>query len=180
MAPKKTRKLVQETVVEETTQDLDVPPEPMREEEQDHSKDEGDRTSLEEHENEEERANGVLFTPEQLEVLLKMNMPDFNELVAALKGGSSKSVGFKPARPGNFDGARDRKVVDAWIAEMEDYLHAAKVGHHSAVELAQSYLKGYASTWWRTVRQEKGEEPKQFQGSGFKPKGNFGKEGVPF
>jgi len=37
---------------------------------------------------------------------------------------------------------------------MEDYLHAAKVGRHSAVELAQSYLKGYASTWWRTVRQE--------------------------
>jgi hypothetical protein len=167
-------------MVEETTQDLDVPPEPMREEEQDHSEDEGDRASLKEHENEEEQPNGVLFTPEQLEVLLKMNRPDFSELVAALKGGSSKSVGFKPARPGNFDGARDRKVVDAWLAKMEDYLHAAKVGWHSAVELAQSYLKGYASTWWRTVRQEKGEEPKQLQGSGFKPKGNFGKEGVPF
>jgi hypothetical protein len=26
--------------------------------------------------------------------------------------------------------------VDAWLAEMEDYLHAAKVGWHSAVELA--------------------------------------------
>jgi hypothetical protein len=33
-------------------------------------------------------------------------------LVAALKGGSSKSVGFKPAGPGNFDGIWDRKVVD--------------------------------------------------------------------
>jgi hypothetical protein len=180
MAPKKTRKLVQETVVEETTQDLDVPPEPMREEEQDHSEDEGDRASLEEHENEEEQPKGVLFTPEQLEVLLKMNRPDFSELVEALKGGSPKSVGFKPARPGNFDGARDRKVVDAWLAKMEDYLHAAKVGRHSTVELAQSYLKGYASTWWRTVRQEKGEEPKQFQGSGFKPKANFVKKGAPF
>jgi hypothetical protein len=40
---------------------------------------------------------------------------------------------------------------------MEDYLHAAKVGRHLAVELAQSYLKGYASTWWRTVRQEEGK-----------------------
>jgi hypothetical protein len=78
----------------------------------------------------------VFFTPEQLEVLLKMNRPDFNELVAALKGGSSKGVEFKPARPGNFDGAHDQKVVDAWLAEMEDYLHAAKVGRHSAVELA--------------------------------------------
>jgi len=40
-------------------------------------------------------------------------------------------------------------------------------------------LKGYASTWWRTVRQEKREKPKQFQGSGFKPKGNFVKKGAP-
>jgi len=77
-------------------------------------------------------------------------------LVVAFKGGSFKGVEFKPAKPGNFDGARDRKVVDAWLAEMEDYLHAAKVGRHSVVELAQSYLKGYASTWWRTVRQEEG------------------------
>jgi hypothetical protein len=69
-----------------------------------------------------------------LEVLLKMNRPDFSELVATLKGGSSKNVGFQPAKPGNFDGVHDRKVVDAWFAEMEDYLHAAKVGQHSGVE----------------------------------------------
>jgi hypothetical protein len=37
---------------------------------------------------------------------------------------------------------------------MEDYFHATKVGQHSVVKLAQSYLKGYASTWWRTMRQE--------------------------
>jgi hypothetical protein len=37
---------------------------------------------------------------------------------------------------------------------MEDYFHAAKVGQHSAMKLAQSYLKGYASTWWRIMRQE--------------------------
>jgi hypothetical protein len=73
-----------------------------------------------------------------------MNRPGFNELVVAFKGRSSKSVEFKLARPGNFDGARDRKVMDVWLAEMEDYLHAAKVGRHSAAELAQSYLKGYA------------------------------------
>jgi hypothetical protein len=64
-----------------------------------------------------------------------MNGPDFSELVVALKGGSSKSVGFQLAKPGNFNGARDQKVVDAWLTEMEDYLHAAKVGQHSAVEL---------------------------------------------
>jgi hypothetical protein len=40
---------------------------------------------------------------------------------------------------------------------MEDYIHAAKVGRHSIMELAQSYLKGYAATWWRTVRQEEGK-----------------------
>jgi hypothetical protein len=58
---------------------------------------------------------------------------------------------------GNFDEVCDWKVVDAWFAEMEDYIHAAKVGQHSAVELPQSYLKGYASTWWRTLRQEEGK-----------------------
>ncbi len=47
--------------------------------------------------------------------------------------------------------------MDVWLAEMEDYLHAAKVERHLAVELAQSYLKGYAATWWRTVRQEEGK-----------------------
>ncbi len=57
-----------------------------------------------------------------------MNRPDFSESVAALKGGSSKNAGFQPAKPRNFNGARDRKVVDAWLAEMEDYLHVAKVG----------------------------------------------------
>jgi len=157
MAPKKSRKVVQETVVEKPTQDPDVPPQAMSGEEQNVSEGEEDRGSHEDHENEEEQSNAMLFTPEQLEVLLKLNRPDFNELVAALKGGPSKGVEFKPARLENFDGARDRKVMDAWLAEMEDYLHAAKVGRHSAVELAQSYLKGYASTWWRTVRQEEGK-----------------------
>ncbi len=86
-----------------------------------------------------------------------MNRPDFIELVTALKGGPSKNPRYQPAKPGNFDGVHDRKVVDAWLAKMEDYIHAAKVERHSAVELAQSYLKGYAATWWRTVRQEEGK-----------------------
>jgi hypothetical protein len=86
-----------------------------------------------------------------------MGRLDFGELVAALKMGTVKGERFQPTKPGNFDGARDRKVVDAWLAEMDDYIHAAKVGRHSAVELAQSYLKGYAATWWRTVRPEDGK-----------------------
>jgi len=80
-----------------------------------------------------------------LEVFLKMNRYDFGELVAALKMGTSKGEKFQPAKPGNFDGVHDRKVVDVWLAKMDDYLHAAKVGRHSAMELAQSYLKGYVS-----------------------------------
>jgi hypothetical protein len=44
--------------------------------------------------------------------------------------------------------------VDVWLTEMEDYIHAAKVGWHSDVELAQSYLKGHVSTWWRMLKQE--------------------------
>ncbi len=86
-----------------------------------------------------------------------MNRPDFSELVTALKGGSSKGVGFQPAKLGNFDKIRNRKVVDAWLAKMENYIHAAKVGRHSDVELAQSSLKGYPSTWWRIVKQEEGK-----------------------
>jgi hypothetical protein len=77
--------------------------------------------------------------------------------VATFKGGSSKSAWFQPAKHGNFDGAYDRKVVDAWFAKMEDYIHATKVGQHSVVELTQSYLKGYAATWWRTLKQEEGK-----------------------
>jgi hypothetical protein len=86
-----------------------------------------------------------------------MNRPDFSELVAALKGGSSKGVGFQLIKLGIFYGVQNRKVVDAWLMEMKDYLHATKVGQHLSVELAQSYLKGYASTWWRMVRQEEGK-----------------------
>jgi hypothetical protein len=100
----------------------------------------GDQSQQDEPESEEEQRSLVLFTQEQLEALLKMNRPDFSELVAPLKRGVSKDARLQPAKPGNFDGTRDRKVLDAWLAEMEDYLHAAKVGWHSAVELAQSYL----------------------------------------
>jgi hypothetical protein len=57
-----------------------------------------------------------------------MNRLDFIELVAALKGGSSKGVGFKPAMLGNFDMIRDQKVVNVWFTKKEDYFHAAKVG----------------------------------------------------
>ncbi len=65
-----------------------------------------------------------------------MNRPNFSELVAALKGGVSKDARFQVAKPRNFDGARDRKVMDIWLVEMEDYFHVAKVGRHSAMELA--------------------------------------------
>jgi hypothetical protein len=57
-----------------------------------------------------------------------MNRPNFTELVTTLKGRSLKDVGFKPIKPRNFDGVQDRKVVDAWLAKMEDYFHVAKVG----------------------------------------------------
>jgi hypothetical protein len=92
MAPKKTCKVVQETVVEKPTQDSDVPPHAIRGEEQKDSEGEEDHDSHEDHESEEEQPNTVLFPLEQLEVLLKMNRPDFNELIVAFKGGSSKGV----------------------------------------------------------------------------------------
>ncbi len=74
------------------------------------------------HENEKEQPTTVLFIQEQLEVLLKMNRPDFTELVAALKRGLSKGVGFKLAKPHNFDEVQDQNVVDARLAEMETFM----------------------------------------------------------
>jgi hypothetical protein len=64
MAPKKTRKVVQEIVVEEPTQDLDVPPQAIKGEEQKDFESEENRDSHEDHENEEEQPNAILFTLE--------------------------------------------------------------------------------------------------------------------
>jgi hypothetical protein len=91
-------------MVEEPTQDLDVPTKAIREEEQEDFENQRDHDDHDDHESEEEQPITVLFTPKQLEVLLKMNMSNFTKLVVALKGGSSKGVGFKPAKPENFDG----------------------------------------------------------------------------
>jgi hypothetical protein len=107
MAPKKNRMQAQETMLQEPVGDRVVPPESIGEEEPRPQEDQ------DEPESEEEQQSLVLFTLEQFEVLLKMNRPDFGELVVALKGGSSKNARFQLAKPGNFDGARDRKVVDA-------------------------------------------------------------------
>jgi hypothetical protein len=61
MAPKKTRKLVQESLVEEPTQDLDVPFEAIKEEEQEDSENEEDRDIHNDHENEEEQLTIIFF-----------------------------------------------------------------------------------------------------------------------
>jgi len=145
MAPKKTRKQPQDSMLDEPVEDRIAPPKSIGEEEA------MPREDRDEPESEEEQRSSVLFTQKQLEVLLKMGRPDFGELVATLKTGAAKGERFQSAKPRNFNGARDRKVVDAWLVEMDDYLRAAKVGRNFVVELAQSYLKGYASTWWRTV-----------------------------
>jgi hypothetical protein len=88
-------------MLEEPVDDRVAPPEFIGEEEP------MPREDQDEPESEEEQRGSVLFTQEQLEVLLKMGRPDFGELVAALKTGASKGERFQPAKPGNFDGARD-------------------------------------------------------------------------
>jgi hypothetical protein len=119
MAPKKNRKQVQNTILEKPIEDRVVPSKSIGEEEL------RTREDQDEPESEEEQKSSVLFTLERLEVLLKMNRPDFGELVAALKTGTSKGERFQLAKLGNFDGARDRKVMDVWLVEMDDYIHAA-------------------------------------------------------
>jgi len=86
MAPKKNRKQAQETMLKEPNKDRIVLPKSIREEEP------RIREDQDEPESEEEQRSSALFTQEQLEVLLKMNRPDFSELVAALKGGASKDA----------------------------------------------------------------------------------------
>ncbi len=73
-------------MVEESTQDLKVPTEATREEEQQDSEDEEDHDIHGDHENEEEQPTTILITLEQLKVLFKMNRLDFTELVATKKG----------------------------------------------------------------------------------------------
>jgi hypothetical protein len=58
------------------------------------------REDQDEPESEEEQWSSVLFTQEQLEVLLKMNRLDFSELVAALKGRASKDARSNQPNPG--------------------------------------------------------------------------------
>ncbi len=52
MAPKRTRKPIQNTMVEEPTQDLDVPSEAIREEEQEDFEEQNDHDNHDDHENE--------------------------------------------------------------------------------------------------------------------------------
>jgi hypothetical protein len=88
MAPKKNRKQAPKTMLEEPIEDWVVPPESIGEEEPRTREDQNDPESG------KEQQSSVLFTPKQLEVLLKINRPDFSKLVAALKRGSSKNVRF--------------------------------------------------------------------------------------
>jgi hypothetical protein len=79
MAPKKNRKQAQETMLEKPNEDWVVLPESIEEEKP------RTREDQDEPESEKEQQSLVLFTQEQLEVLLKMNRLDFSEPVVALK-----------------------------------------------------------------------------------------------
>ncbi len=88
MAPKKNRKQPQDSMLEEPVDDRVTPPESVGEEEP------MPREDQDEPESEEEQRSSILFTQEQLEVLLKMGRPDFGELVAAFKTGAAKGERF--------------------------------------------------------------------------------------
>jgi len=98
MAPKKNRKQVSETRPEKPVEDLVAPSESIGEEEP-NSREDQDEPEVG-FESEEEQRSSVLFTPEQLEILLKMNRPDFGELVAPSKRGPPRVKGFNRPSPG--------------------------------------------------------------------------------
>jgi hypothetical protein len=66
------------------------------------------------HENHEdhEPPTLVMFTLDQVAILLQMNL-DFTKLVKILKERLSKGIGFKLAKPKCFDGSHNQKVVKA-------------------------------------------------------------------
>jgi hypothetical protein len=92
MAPKKNRKQAPKNRSEELVEDLVASSESIREEEP-NSREDQDEPEI-------GQRSSVLFTPEQLEVLLKMNRPDFGELVAAFKWGPPRVKGFNRPSPG--------------------------------------------------------------------------------
>ncbi len=69
MAPKRTHNLVQETMVKESTQELDVPFEAIKEEEQEDFEEQKNYENFGDHENEKKQLTTILFIPKQLEVL---------------------------------------------------------------------------------------------------------------
>ncbi len=88
MAPKKNRKQAPETMLEEPIEEQVAPLESISEEAPRAREDQNELES------EEEQQSSVLFTPEQLEVLLKMNRPNFGELVRPSKRGPPRVKGF--------------------------------------------------------------------------------------
>ncbi len=90
----------------EPTRNLDVLLKSNMEEQEDYEK----QKDRDDHESEKEQHSTVHFMPKQLEVLLKMNRPNFTKLVEALKRRSSKSARFKPTKPENFDGSKIERL----------------------------------------------------------------------
>jgi hypothetical protein len=88
MAPKKNCKQAEKAMLGELVEDVVVSSESIGEEERTTREDQDEPRS------EETQRSSVLFTQEQLEVLLTMNRPDFGELVAALISGTSKNERF--------------------------------------------------------------------------------------
>ncbi len=73
-------------MVQEPTQDRNVPFEVIKEEEQEEFEKQKDQENHDDPENGEEQPAIIFFTPKQLEVLLKMNRLNFTELITTLKG----------------------------------------------------------------------------------------------
>jgi len=75
-----------------------------------------EQKDLDDHESEKEQHSIILFMPKQLEVLLKMNRPNFIGLVEALKRRSFKTARFKPIKPESFDGS---KIERLWMLGLQ-------------------------------------------------------------
>lgn len=75
---------------------------------------------------------------------------------------------FKPNKPENFDGKRDRLVVESWLYQVQQYFHLLQVvtpelnlNDQTKIAFASTLLRGTSSNWW-FMKVQSGQAPNTF------------------
>lgn len=128
--------------------------------EQDEALDEFAQRQESEHEDERQDEAGPKPETAKLPVNSMPQMPpEWQEMMKLLLSNSTKAkFKVKPKEPETFEGTRNRKALNTWLLELEQYFRAAKLSDKDRVEVASTYLRGYAQQWWQKCLQDQGPE----------------------